>query len=451
MVRRVGEQQQLQPGDVVWQYEIDKFLGNGAFGNVYMAHHRTMTRRRVAIKQLRMMDSSPAIVQRFIHESYAMGELLHPNVVLIYELIEPDKYPNVNSYYIVMEYLDGGTLQEWMDRQDQPLKSLQDIIWVIKEVLLGLAAAHHQNIIHRDIKPENILLSQDGKYTKIGDWGLAHLDEHRMTHLGDIIGTMDYMSPEQASGQSAAVDGRADLYSVGVILYQMVTGTFPLDLDKSANLAVMKYLERNPFDAANKQLLNQLARKAILDTIANAERIDPRVETSDLPEELVRVLMKAIAIRPEDRYQTAEEFIEALDHISKKTKSKVQSQTKLDDRIPQVASLLVQARQHRLDRNYSQALQMLEQARSLIGDDPGVCLELSHVYNLLGRNKDAAKVLEEALKSTPDNYVLLRDLGITYMGLKEREKACALLERSLALNPNQSRVVTLFDRLKGGQ
>lgn len=439
--------EQLKPGDTIWQYQIDKFLGKGSFGFVYLAHHITMTRRLVAIKQLKMSEANPSVIKRFIHESYAMGELFHPNVVLVFELIEPDKYPGVESYYIVMEYIDGGTLRDWMDRRQPPL-TLPDSLRIIKEICIGLAVAHQENIFHRDIKPENILLSADGAHVKIGDWGLAHLEEHAMTQMGDIMGTLNYMPPEQASGLSAVVDGRADLYSVGVMLYEMITGHMPLDFHRAADQALERALGKNPMVFADKRLQQQIARDAMYQAAENAPRIDPATFSPNIPRPLRDLLLKAVSIRPDDRFQNAQEFVTAIDGLSARVSTPQPSSTATDERFSKVASLLLQARQKRQERGYTEALQLLGEARKILPHDPGVCLELARIHNLMGKRDEALAVLKDAAAEANDNYVLMRDLGITLMGLKEKEQALQALEQSLALNPNQSQVQKLIRRLK---
>ncbi len=436
----------LKPGDLVWQYEIDSFLGSGAFGNVYLAHHRTMQRRRVAIKQLRMSEAPPEIVKRFIHESYAMGELYHPNVVLIYELIEPEMYPDIDTYYIVMEYVDGGTLEDWMHKPEHPLGALAEQIRILKAVCRGLAMAHQEGIYHRDIKPENILLNRDGSQIKIGDWGLAHLESHKMTVLGDVLGTMDYMPPEQSSGQSIDADARSDLYSLGVIFYEMVTGHVCLDLEAVGNRAVMEFLQRNPLQAANKQLLTHLAQRACLEAIQRMPRTDPRVFKPQIPEAVHEFLMRAVSIEPMDRFQSADEFISGLDALAAETAAP--PPRKRDERVAKVATMLVQARQMRQNHQYGEAISLLEEARSLLGGEVGVCLELGRIYNIIHRPADAVKVLLQALEKNNDNYVILRDLGITYKAMGEKEKALDSLRRSLELNPTQTQIKTLCTQLE---
>lgn len=436
----------LKPGETIWQYEVEAFLGSGAFGNVYLAHHRTMRRRRVAIKQLRMSEAPPSIVKRFIHESYAMGELYHPNVVLIYELIEPEMYPDIDTYYIVMEYVDGGTLLDWMNKPERPLASLSEQIRILKAVCRGLAMAHQEGIFHRDIKPENILLNRDGSQIKIGDWGLAHLESHKMTVLGDVLGTMDYMPPEQSSGQSINADARSDLYSLGVIFYEMVTGHVCLDLESIGNQAVMEFLQRNPLQAGNKQLLTHVAQKACLEAIQRLPRTDSRVYAPKVPQSVHDFLMRAVTIDPADRFQSANEFIAGLDELAAETTAP--PPRKRDERVAKVATMLVQARQLRQNLQYNEAIVLLEEARSLLGGEVGVCLELARIYNILHRPAEALKVLMQALEGNGDNYVILRDLGITYKAMGEKEKALDALRRSLELNPTQTQIKTLCTQLE---
>jgi serine/threonine protein kinase len=445
-MRKQADEQMHQPGDKVWQYEIEKYLGRGTFGYVYRAKSLSFSKRKVAIKQLRMKDATPAIVERFIHEAKAMAELQHPNIVLIFELIEPERYPNVESYYIVMDFLEGGTLADWLEREDCPLDNLPEIFRVTREILRGLEAAHQANIIHRDIKPANILLDSKGERIVVCDWGLAHLDEFKMTSFGDIMGTLDYMSPEQAAGRADSADGRADLYSVGVMLYEMVTGHLPLNLDEIHHAALIDFRSRDPFQALDNAMARQFAYNMCLKAIQHNPRIDPRTFVPEISPGLRALLLKAIAADPESRYQSAREFIQALDELARRDNIASTSQRE-DPRKTKVAALLTQARQQREEHSFSQAINLLQEARQILRGEPGVCLEMAKIYNMLGQHLEAAQVLEEANQQNPLNYVILRDLGITYLSLKDSSKALQALNQSLELNPNQSHVIPLVKRL----
>ncbi len=449
-MERHARDRELKAGEIIWQYEIERLLGKGAFGDVYLAHHVQMRRRFVALKRLRMSAASEPIIQRFRNEAFAMGELYHPNVLLIFELIEPDKYPNVDSYYIVMEYLDGGTLRDWLEHNDPAEVEVGENFRIVKDILRGLAVAHQEKIYHRDIKPENILLSSDGSMVKIGDWGLAHLEDFRMTHLGDIIGTLAYMAPEQASGKSAKVDGRADLYSVGVMLYEMVTGNMCLDFNSIGRKALQKLKDQKPDDYNSPQMQYITKQNAYLRAIANDKRIDPITFVPDLLPPFRELLQKSVEVDPAQRFQTAEEFANNLDRVLKLqltgTIRAPGRTTSYDERFSKVASLLNEARLHRQERAFSKAVGLLQEACRLITGDAGVCLELARIYNLMERKEDAIKILEEAVRQNPENHVLLRSLGMTYMS-RDRVKALEFLKKSLKLNPNQPQVEALIHRL----
>ena len=160
------------------------------------------------------------------------------------------------------------------------------------------------------------------------------------------------------------------------------------------------------------------------------------------------LLLKALAIDPHDRFQNAGEFVSALDDVIKSARMP-QMSTMIDERISKVAYLLVQARQLSQQHQYVEAISALTKARQIIESDAGVCLELARIYNLMGRQQDAVDVLMQASKRNSDNYVLLRNLGITYMALKEYDKALEALQKSLKLNPNQERVHQIIEKLTG--
>ncbi|MFZ5903258.1 MAG: protein kinase domain-containing protein [Chloroflexota bacterium] len=430
----------LKPGDIFLnRYKVEGTKGEGAFGIVYAAQDLTLP-RKAAIKQLKSI-SNQLLVEKFVREAHAMAEVYHPNAVFIYEFVDPEKYRDVSSYYIVMEFLNGGTLRDRI--RDQSI-NYEDGIHVIKEVLHCLEYAHQLSIYHRDIKPENILFGTKPVRVKIGDWGLAHLEDYHLTDSGSVMGTLTYMSPEQASGRSDQVDGRSDLYSVGVILYELVTEQLHHDFDAIYSKACSDFIRAHPGEPA--QLAQHYGFEACLHAIAHQPPTDPMQVQTGIPRGLRDLLLKAVAIDPRDRFQTAEEFITALDDALKSARMSPKS-TIIDERISKVASLLVQARQLGQQHQYTEAIEALMAARQIIEFDAGLCLELARIYNLMGRRKDATEVLEQASRRNVDNYVLLRDLGITYMALREYDKALEALRKSLKLNPNQDRVHRLIETL----
>ncbi len=210
------------------RYQILKELGKGAMGVVYQAHDPQID-RVVALKILRQERViSEDFVQRFIKEAKAIGRLSHANIVTVYDVGQDHE-----TIYIAMEYLEGRPLDEVIKENDL---SFEEIISIGIQVAETLEYAHKKGIIHRDIKPANIMLGPDGQ-VKITDFGIARIEDlsaTQQTMAGEILGTPIYMSPEQATGQT--VDGRSDLYSLGVILYELIVGKRPF---QGANLAVI--------------------------------------------------------------------------------------------------------------------------------------------------------------------------------------------------------------------
>ena len=217
-------------GRTIGHYKITQHLGSGGMGEVYVALD-TKSERKAVLKLLpARFTSDPERIRRFQHEARALVALNHPNILTTYEIGEED-----STYYIASELVEGETLRQRLDRHRLELK---DAIDVTIQVASALASAHEAGIIHRDIKPENIMLRRDG-YVKVLDFGIAKLAEQELpskvepeeaislvaTHVGSILGTVRYMSPEQARGEP--VDHRTDIWSLGVVLYEMVTGLAP--------------------------------------------------------------------------------------------------------------------------------------------------------------------------------------------------------------------------------
>jgi len=260
------------------KYEIRRELGRGAMGIVFEGWD-PMIARRVALKtvrkeQLEQGDAEQHLA-RFKREAQAAGRLNHPNVVAVYEYGEdPD-----GTAYIAMEYVEGSELKEAFDRQED--FPLNEVVRIMGELLAALGHAHEFGIVHRDVKPANIFMLKGGQ-VKFGDFGIARIESSNLTQVGSVLGSPAYMSPEQFMGQR--VDGRSDLFSAGVILYQFLTG--------------------------EKPFLGQLT--TIMHKVLKEDPIPPSELNFQVPSVFDRVVRKAMAKRPDERYQTAREFADAL-------------------------------------------------------------------------------------------------------------------------------------------
>jgi eukaryotic-like serine/threonine-protein kinase len=258
------------------RYRIVRKLGSGGMANVYLAEDEDLG-RRVAIKILNERYANDELfIERFRREAKSAAALSHPNIVSVYDRGEAE-----GTYYIAMEVIEGRSLKELIMTRG-PLPIPQALAYT-HEILEALRFAHRHGIIHRDIKPHNILI---GERLKVTDFGIARAGASQMTEAGSIMGTAQYLSPEQARG--APVTAASDLYSVGIVLYEMLTGKVPFTGDSAIEIA-MKHLNEAPKPPS---------------------KIRP-----EIPEELDAVVLRALAKNPEDRYQTAEDFSEDLHRV----------------------------------------------------------------------------------------------------------------------------------------
>jgi eukaryotic-like serine/threonine-protein kinase len=262
------------------RYRIVRKLGAGGMANVYLAEDQELG-RRVAIKILNERHANDEqFVERFRREAKSAAALSHPNIVSIYDRGEAE-----GTYYIAMEHLDGRTLKELIvARGPAPVHVAIDYA---RQILAALRFAHRHGIVHRDIKPHNVLVDGEGR-AKVADFGIARAGASQMTEAGSIVGTAQYLSPEQARG--APVDNRSDLYSMGVVLFELLTGRVPFTGDSPVEIA-MKHLSETP--------------------------PPPSAKRPEIPRELDLVVTRALAKDPAHRYQTAEEMDLDLDRVAR--------------------------------------------------------------------------------------------------------------------------------------
>src|SRR5256884_5308444 len=253
------------------RYVIKRKLGSGGMADVYLAEDQELG-RPVALKLLDERHASDEqFVERFRREAQSAAGLNHPSIVSIF-----DRGYAEGTYYIAMEFLDGRTLKELLVKNGPtPVPIAIDYA---RQILSALAFAHHNGIVHRDIKPYNIVVGGDGRL-KVTDFGIARSGTSQMTEVGSIVGTAQYLSPEQARG--APVDPRSDLYSLGVVIYEMLTGKVPFTGDTPVEIA-MKHLSQVPKP--------------------------PSEWREEVPHDLDAVVMRALAKDPEQRYGSAEEL-----------------------------------------------------------------------------------------------------------------------------------------------
>ena len=274
------------PGEhYIGKYRIKRELGRGGMGAVYLAEQPGLG-REVAIKEL-IQSADPVSLKRFLQEAQVMARTSHPNLVQVHDM---ELLGNTN--YLVLEFVRGRSLRDWMN-EGKPIPPPQ-VFAVMHGVLQALDYAHRHAIVHRDMKPENVLISDEGM-VKVADFGIARLMDDTgvggtATKTGTTVGTPQYMSPEQVA--SSKVDGRSDLYSAGIVFYELVAGQPPFTASEADG----------PFTLMAKHV--------------QAPPRPPSVFQPGLNPELEQVIMRSLAKRPEDRFQTGAEFDEAMSRVA---------------------------------------------------------------------------------------------------------------------------------------
>jgi serine/threonine-protein kinase len=311
----------------IGKYQIQDVLGQGGMGIVYRAFDPAI-QRTVAIKTITKSTLDPADLQyvltRFRHEAQAVGRLTHPRIAAIYDYGE-----DLDLAYIVMELVNGKSLFQHL--QNEVRFGLKEIGELIRQLLDGLGYAHAQGVVHRDIKPSNILINDDGRL-KLTDFGIARIDSSTLTQVGEIMGSPGYMSPEQFLGTD--IDARGDIYSVGVIAYELLAA-------------------RRPFIGNNAEVM----RQALSERAANPSDFTPKISV-----QLDWAVQKALAKKREDRFQTAKEFADAF-------VKGVEASLRQARREP-VAGALTDEPTQRIDPKLAQAARMLADLQQARADAP---------------------------------------------------------------------------------
>lgn len=254
------------------RYEIIKTIGEGGMANVYLANDNILE-RKVAIKVLRGdLSTDEKFIRRFKREALSVSNLSHPNIVEVYDVGEED-----GNYYIVMEYIEGKTLKQLL--QKRGALTLTEVIDIMSQLTDGLSHAHEAYIIHRDIKPQNIMIEDNG-LIKITDFGIAMaLNSTQLTQTNSVMGSVHYLPPEQANGKGSTI--KSDIYSLGILMYELLTGSVPFKGDTAVEIALKHMKEKIP---------------------------SIRKQNPTIPQSVENIVLKATAKNPKNRYDSVREM-----------------------------------------------------------------------------------------------------------------------------------------------
>ena len=263
----------LSNGQIIGgRYEIVKSIGEGGMANVYLANDKILD-RKVAIKVLRGgLANDEKFIRRFQREAQSVAKLSHPNIVEVYDVEEEE-----GQHYIVMEYIEGKTLKQLLQKRGS--LTLSEVIDIMLQLTDGLAHAHDAYIIHRDIKPQNIMIQDDG-LVKITDFGIAMaLNATQLTQTNSVMGSVHYLPPEQANGKSSTI--KSDIYSLGILMYELITGSVPFKGDNAVEIALKHLKEKIP----------------------SIRRQNPTI-----PQSVENIVLRATAKNPKNRYDSVKDM-----------------------------------------------------------------------------------------------------------------------------------------------
>jgi serine/threonine protein kinase/predicted negative regulator of RcsB-dependent stress response len=386
-------------GHTIGRYEIVSLLGRGGMGEVFLAKDRQL-RRNVAIKVLpETVAADQERLHRFEQEAIAASALNHPNILTIHEIGEVD-----GVHYIVSEYIAGRTLRDQM-----ATISVSDALDATVQILSALKAAHNSGIVHRDIKPENIMVRDDG-LVKVLDFGLAKLTEdkllldadaatmaHVQTRPGMIMGTVTYMSPEQARGLE--VDHRSDIWSVGVVLYEMLC-------------------RRRPFTGATA-----------VDTLASIlEKEPPALPSNAVSNGTASIVTKALEKQVENRYQTSDEMLNDLRLVQRRREAKFVEDPAPNDRKTEILEPIATSRVRQW--------QVSTQLRFVLAASLAVLAIGSFAYYLSSRRSAVPQKIESSQNSPAYDLYVRGKVKVTNVNPDDNAAAIKLLEQAVALDPN---------------
>jgi serine/threonine protein kinase len=424
----------------IGKYEVTEVIGRGGMGIVYRATDPRIG-RPVAIKVLTGIFSEDSeLLARFYREAKSTGSLQHQNIVTVYELGDQDGFP-----YLVMEYLEGESLDSIISSH-RPL-SISEKLGIMIRVLDGLSFAHERGIIHRDIKPANIVVLKNGT-VKIVDFGIAHVGGNRLTRTGEIVGSIYYMSPEQLN-DSGELDARTDVYSAGVVLFQLLTGVLPFE-GRDTSSTLLKIV-RDPAPPLNKFIslyppeLEAISQKALMkdrdrrytsaeDLAFDLTRLQQQLNQEVLADHLRKALF---AMEHKDFFSARQEAMQLLrvdpQHAEGKRLLRESVQALESQKRKQQAILLTsQAEEALSGKNLDAALQYAEQAVQQDPDNPDIRSLLNKVVHVREQTAKYSEALARAKRSQQRG---------------DLENASQALAEAIAILPAESEARTLKARI----